>query len=192
MAKVGRRGIPYQEVARACTELEVQNETISVRKVVDLTGGSFSTVSEHIRKWHEHVSALRDSKVLPEELITALKTAYVKMFSDERKLNETEIARERKILDEALKQVVDLESEQEKLNKELEKLNQYYRDIAAGYERKLAAAESRVTDSEKREKDLSAKLDELREKLKQSEIKVAVAEMRSSEYEKQLLNLNNK
>src|SRR5688500_13357704 len=44
MAKVGRKSIPYQEIARACTELEAQNETISVRKVVDLTGGSFSTV----------------------------------------------------------------------------------------------------------------------------------------------------
>ena len=189
MSKVGRKGIAYQDVVRACKELEEQNEAVTIRKIIAVTGGSFSTVSEYLRRWQEVVTQFQESKALPDELITALKTAYIKMFHDERKLQEADRANERKILNETLKEVIDLESEQDRLNKEIERLNQHYGDVAAGYERRLAAAESRVVDSEKREKELNGKLEDIRQKLHQAEINVSIAETKSQEYEKQLASL---
>jgi len=189
MTSRGRKGVNYNDVVRACKELEEQGEQVTIRKVIELTGGSFSTISEHIRKWQEATVALRDSKALPDELITALKTAYVSMFNNERKLNEAAIERERKILNDSLKEIVNLESENEKLSKDLEAMKQHYENLVSGYERKLAAAESKASEAEKREKALISKLDALHETLKQTEIKMAVAETKASEYEKQLARL---
>jgi len=189
MTSRGRKGVNYNDVVRACKELEEQGEQVTIRKVIELTGGSFSTISEHIRKWQEATVALRDSKALPDELITALKTAYVSMFNNERKLNEAAIERERKILNDSLKEIVNLESENEKLSKDLEAMKQHYENLVSGYERKLAASESKASEAEKREKALISKLDALHETLKQTEIKMAVAETKASEYEKQLARL---
>ncbi len=186
MNKPGRKGIEYKDVAGVCKKLEEQGEVITVRKVKDETGGSFGTVSGHIQKWWENVAALRDSKVLPEELINALKVGFMKMFEKERKLLEGDVARDRKILDEALKQVVELESENEKKTKEIEHLNRHFADILHKFERDLAGEKARIIDFEKREKELLAKVDDMREKLKQFEINIAIAETKTEEYEKQL------
>ena len=192
MTTRGRKGIGYDEVVRACKELEAQGEHITIRKVINITGGSFSTISQHIRKWQQASIALRDSKALPEDLITAIKTAYMTMFDHERKLNEDAIERERKILNDALKEIVDLESHVETLSKESATLKQHYANLIGGYERKLAAAESKASEAEKREQTLSSKLDHAHEALKKSEIKTAIAETKAIEYEKQLALLKSK
>ena len=186
MSKVGRKGIEYKHVAQVCKELEEQGEVITVRKVKDVTRGSFGTVSGYIQKWRDNVIALRDSKALPEELVNALKVGFMKMYEMERKLLEGDVARDRKILDEALKQVVELESENEKQAKEIEHLNRHFSDILRKFERDLAGEKARIIDFEKREKELLAKVDDMREKLKQSEINIAIAETKTEEYEKQL------
>ena len=192
MTTRGRKGIGYDEVVRACKELEAQGEHITIRKVINITGGSFSTISQHIRKWQQASIALRDSKALPEDLITAIKTAYMTMFDHERKLNEASIEREHKILNDALKEIIELEAQVEQLSKESATLKQHYANLIGGYERKLAAAESKASEAEKREQALSSKLDHANEALKQAEIKTAIAETKAIEYEKQLALLKSK
>ena len=186
MTTRGRKGIGYNEVVLACKELEAQGEHVTIRKVINITGGSFSTISEHIRKWQQASIALRDSKALPEDLITAIKTAYMTMFDHERKLNEAAIERERKILDDTLKEVINLEAEVTKLSKESTMMKQHFENLIAGYERKLAAADSKVSEAEKRELALTVKLDQANESVKKAEIKMAIAETKAIEYEKQL------
>lgn len=188
MTAPGRKGISYEEVVQACRELEAQNDPVTIRKVAGITGGSFSTVSGHIRKWQEAVNVIKNAP-LPDALISSLQDALYKLRENDRKIHLAEITRERKNLDETLKEVVELEGRCDTLYKTKEDLDQHYRNLVAGYEKKLAAAESRVTDSERREKELNAKLEELREKLHQSQIQIAVAETKCGEYEKQLAAL---
>ena len=186
MNKPGRKGINYSDVAKACKELEGQGEGISVRKVLELTGGSFSTVATHIRAWQENVNTLKTAIALPEELIAALKETYLKMLDNERKLHALQLARERKNLDETLKQIVELESSVDKLEKQLSSTETEYKGLALGYERKLAAAEAKVADSVERERALQQQLETLRDHHNQSEINRAIAETKCAEYEKRL------
>lgn len=149
MTKPGRKGINYSDVVSACKALEEQKEEISIRKVIQITGGSFSTISEYIRKWNEAKANLIKSKALPDETIEALKLAYVKMFENERKTHEMAIIQERKILDEYLRKIVDLEAEEAKLDKEVNHLKQRHESTVSAYERKFAAAESKIAEAEK-------------------------------------------
>ena len=188
MNKPGRKGINYGDVVKACKELEGQGESITVRKVLELTGGSFATVATHIRTWQENITSLKTAIALPEELIAALKETYLKMLDNERKLHALQLARERKNLDETLKQIVELESSVDKLEKQLSSTETEYKGLALGYERKLAAAEAKVADSVERERALQQQLETLRDQHNQSEIGRAIAETKCAEYAKQVVH----
>lgn len=187
----GRPGIPYEQVVRACREIEQSGEAVTIRKVYEITGGSYSTIAEFVRRWQEAVKVLRDV-ALPDELISSLKNAYNKMLEIERKQHANEINRERKNLDDTLKQVVDLESDCEKLGKKIESLTQDYQMKVLAFEKRVAAAESRVDDTLKREAEVKQQLESCRKELHDVQLKLAISDTKREELEKVLKDSKGK
>ena len=52
---MARKGISYEQVAKACTELE-KSQRLSVRAIQAKTGGSMTTVLKHYRSWQRERS----------------------------------------------------------------------------------------------------------------------------------------
>ncbi len=66
-----RKGISYEQVARACNDLQ-KTERLSVRAIQARTGGSMTTVLKHYRRWQRERSGQQDTPAISERLRNAL------------------------------------------------------------------------------------------------------------------------
>lgn len=67
-----RKGISYEQVAKACTDLE-KSQSLSVRAIQARTGGSMTTVLKHYRRWQRERSGSQDAQpAISERLRNAL------------------------------------------------------------------------------------------------------------------------
>ncbi|WP_440994126.1 DNA-binding protein [Cysteiniphilum litorale] len=178
--KIGKRGkrakrdnLSFDEVAQVCEKLMTDGEKVTVRNVLAVTGGGFATVSDFIKQWQEQ-QVVSDATDLPKTLITALKTAYKSMLSEQEASYQQKLNLEAQHTREALDQVTLLEKTTAELQNELEKCQHATTSKIMALEKELSISALRLEDSHKREQKIADELSKIRQKLHEVEIQMAV------------------
>ena len=148
--KTKRDNLNFEEVVETCEKLMSDGEKVTVRNVLAVTGGGFATVSDFIKQWQDQQVTSQDTD-LPKSLITALKTAYKTMLSDQQETYEQKLDREAQHTQEALKQVTFLEKTVSELQHELEKCQNKTNSKVTELEKELSVSALRLEDSSMRE-----------------------------------------
>jgi chromosome segregation ATPase len=146
-----RKGISYEQVAKACTELE-KSQRLSVRAIQAKTGGSMTTVLKHYRRWQrEQLGQYGVETVLSDRLRHALLSELEEAAAQSRQAVQQE-------LQEVQQQIVqtkkNADSNQRRLNTQLQQvhqqkslLEQKSRDTqqrTAAIEKQLRSAQTRI------------------------------------------------
>ena len=168
-----RENLSFEEVAQVCEKLMGDGEKITVRNVLAITGGGFATVSDFIKQWQEQ-QVVSQETVLPKTLITALKTAYKSMLSDQQATYEQKLDREAQYTQEALDQVTMLEKSIVELQTKLQTCQNETSTKLMALEKELSISALRLEDSNKREQKITDELNKLRQNLHDTEIQMAV------------------
>ena len=171
--KTKRDNLNFEEVVETCEKLMSDGEKVTVRNVLAVTGGGFATVSDFIKQWQDQQVTSQDTD-LPKSLITALKTAYKTMLSDQQETYEQKLDREAQHTQEALKQVTFLEKTVSELQHELEKCQNKTNSKVTELEKELSVSALRLEDSSMREQKIADELNKVRQKLHDTEIKLAI------------------
>ncbi|WP_119343488.1 DNA-binding protein [Facilibium subflavum] len=181
MVRKKRDNLIFDNVKEACEQLVSDGEKVTVRNVLNITGGNFATVSEFIKKWQEQHAASKEIS-LPKHLMDALKSAYKDMLKEQETLYSEKLEREIARTHEALKEIVELESNNEKLISQLKSTTEDCQAKTKAYEKEAALLNARFDDALQREQKLMDELETTRKKLHEAEIKLAVlqAEVKSN------------
>lgn len=185
-----RDNVSLSDVANACEKLQADKERVSVRNVLAITGGSFATVSELIKQWQEQ-DALQSEVALPKDLVTAIKSSFKTMLKEHTTEYDLMLEREISRTHEALKQIVELESQNDKLENQTVGQKDDFESKVKAFDKKLTSAELRLDESVRREQALQKELDQVRQNLQDTQIKLAVAQTKVDEMSK-LVELSNK
>ena len=175
MAQSGRKPISYESVKNACEQLQAEKEKITLRNIILITGGSFSTISGHFKKWKEKC-VINTEIDLPQDLVITLKAAYKKMIEAVEQVWREKLTQEVTHTKEALGEVVRLESDCLRLNEKINDIQQDFSDKRKVLEQQNAMFKSRMEDALQRESSIKNQFDELSKALRAAEIKPAVAE----------------
>jgi len=137
-----RKGISYEQVAKACIELE-KNQQLSVRAIQARTGGSMTTVLKHYRLWQRQRSGQQGVEtVISDRLRHALLSELEEAAAQSRLTIQ-------KKLQEAQQQVVEIRKESNSKQRRLTQQLQQTRQQKYLLERKKNAAELRASMAEK-------------------------------------------
>ena len=168
-----RDNLSFEEVVKVCEKLMTDGEKVTVRNVLAVTGGGFATVSDFIKQWQEQ-QIVSDDTDLPKTLITALKTAYKSMLSEQETSYQQKLNLEAQHTQEALDQVTLLEKTTAELQNKLEKCQHATTSKTMALEKELSISALRLDDSHKREQKIADELSKIRQKLHEVEIQMAV------------------
>ena len=179
--KIGKRSkrdnLSFDEVAQVCEKLMTDGEKVTVRNVLAVTGGGFATVSDFIKQWQQQQEVSQETD-LPKTLITALKTVYKSMLSEQEASYQQKLNLEAQHTQEALDQVTLLEKTTAELQNELEKCQHATTSKIMALEKELSISALRLEDSHKREQKIADELSKIRQKLHEVEIQMAVLKTR--------------
>ena len=179
--KIGKRSkrdnLSFDEVAQVCEKLMTDGEKVTVRNVLAVTGGGFATVSDFIKQWQQQQEVSQETD-LPKTLITALKTAYKSILSEQEASYQQKLNLEAQHTQEALDQVTLLEKTTAELQNELEKCQHATTSKIMALEKELSISALRLEDSHKREQKIADELSKIRQKLHEVEIQMAVLKTR--------------
>lgn len=129
---MARTGITYDEVARTAATLLAHGENPTIQRVRELLGsGSNTTISNHLRHWHEtHQEELGPAlpSSLPESLMPALEAFWQiaveharELFNQERAASERQVATAREAQAAAEQENNRLAGERDRLQRELDR-----------------------------------------------------------------------
>ncbi len=168
--------ITYHAVANVCNQLHLLGEKPSTRKIRERLGGSFTTITEHLRQWRNEatlaestdmaLSAELTNSILAEFAMVAQRTeSFMKSVFEEKDidLKETQVA-----LSECEIKFIKLELQFDELKTKAHNDN-------LELEKKLAFHESTVSFLKEREVELQNKLAATNDAYTQAQLQAAIA-----------------
>jgi len=153
---MARKGISYEQVAKACTELE-KSQRLSVRAIQTKTGGSMTTVLKHYRRWQrERLGQQGVETTISDRLRHALLSELEETAAQSRQAVQQELQKVQQQIVEVKKKA---DSNQRRLAAQLQQvcqqkslLERKTRDaeqLAAAAEKQLRSAQARIIIQEK-------------------------------------------
>jgi Plasmid replication region DNA-binding N-term len=162
------------------------NESITIRKIHQMVGGSFSTISRYYQRWTQEQSL---AKSVESELSATFKIAVLaeigRATATLKKSMEAELSIDRGQLKEVHGLLAEQEHRAETLSKELSTQRQESEQRYIDLMKQLSAANALIEASNQREEILRVELEALRKQSHEAELKTAIAETRFQELEKQ-------
>lgn len=179
--KIMKQVATYETVAAACEQLKEENQNVTGRAVMAITGGSLGTVLKLIKQWRNNVAlnSTNATAEIPKELQTAIIRA-IGLAQNEavEKLKET-VEQSDSRESEALVALAQAEKRIDQLTKELETSLKRVEEVQAEAEKESAvAAEKNDT--------LTRRVEELKNERKQL---IEAAELSRTEAAKALLQV---
>lgn len=137
-----RKGIRYEQVATACTDLE-KSQRLSVRAIQARTGGSMTTVLKHYRRWQRERSGQGgEETTISDRLRHALLGELEEVAAQSRQAVQQE-------LQEAQQQIARVRKEAEVKQQRLTRQLQLVQHQKGSLERKVLDAEQRASVAER-------------------------------------------
>lgn len=182
--------ITYQSVARICNQLKATGDKPSARKIREKIGGSFTTITEHLRKWRAETQLSESSDIaISEELQNAILAEFTQVASQvHASLQETidekdvDLQETREALSEC-----ELKFRQQALS--LSEVKTKLHNDTLEFEKKLAGYESTISFLKDREIELQNKLADLNEKAHQAELKTAISNTMADGFQNRIKEL---
>jgi len=178
---MSRNGITQAQVFDAAAELTTNQQPVTVQTVREALGaGSFTTITQHLRKWREETKTLAPQPiVLPPEVEAAASRAAASIWrtADELMRREIEMIKQAAQLqvqdcqrhnDEALQEIARLERE---INLQSTQMADHT-DQLETLRNALTQSKAHLLAQASREKDLLDRLDELKIELVQARTNV--------------------
>ena len=184
--------ITYQDVAKICNQFQATGDKPSARKIREKIGGSFTTITEYLKKWrHETQLSESSDMTISEELQKAILAEFAQVasqvqFSLQETIDEKEVDLQE--TREALSEC-ELKCRQQELIISDVKIK--LRNDTLDFERKLAACESTVSFLKDREIELQNKLAVWGEKSHQAELKTAIANTMAENFRNKIKELEH-
>lgn len=183
--------ITYQSVARICNEMKTHGQNPSVRTIRDRTGGSFTTIADHLKQWREETSRAEavESKI-SNELTNAIlaefhQVAYEASSRLQLLVDEKDV--DIKDMQEAIK---DLEARCHKNELTIDELNKNLHNSHIEHDKKISVLESNIEFLKERETVLQNLLGEANKKRHEAEINEAVAKTKAEALEKRISEMD--
>lgn len=178
--------LSYTIVSDACQAILADNEVITIRKIHQRTGGSFSTISKHYQQWVQEQSLIQSAE---HEISAPFKAALVSELGRAtaalKKNLEEVLSAERAQLKEVQGLLAQQESQCETLAQELSLLKQEAEQKSASFMKQVAAADALIEASHQREQLLKTELEAIRKECHEAELRTAIAETKYQELQKQ-------
>ena len=175
----------FQSVAKLCNDMVSSGNKPSVRKLHYQLGGSFSTITEHLQQWRMQQSLAHSmDQELSDELKQALLAEFARITAGIKEKSNVMLTEKEEHLTETRDLLVEYEGKLVVLEKSLKECKDQSQSQQLALEKKLAASEGDAHSAKHREKMLQDKIDVLIEKCHQAELRAAIAETKSTEYNK--------
>ncbi len=159
-----RKGISYEQVAKACTDLE-KSQRLSVRAIQARTGGSMTTVLKHYRRWQRERSGQGGVETtISDRLRHALLSELEEAAAQSRQVVQHELLEAQHQIDRAKKEA---ETTQQRLTQQLQLAQQQKRLL----ERKILDAEQRAAVAERQLHSTQARFNTTKKSLQEEQRK---------------------
>lgn len=153
-----RKGISYDQVAKACTDLE-KSQRLSVRAIQARTGGSMTTVLKHYRRWQRERSGQQGVEVtISDRLRHALLSELEEAATQTRQSVQQEF---QEVQMDIIKVKKEADSRQRRLSEQLHQAQQQNSLLL----RKTRDAEQRATMTERKLRVAQARLNQQKKSL---------------------------
>ena len=177
--------LSYQTIATACQQLVEQGEKLSIRKIAQQTGGSYSTIATFFHRWQDEQALAKKvgaslSETFQQAALAEINRANLAL---ETRLNEqlnTEQARYKESHNLLIEHEVEIHRLKEQLASQQETAAQQQLEL----ERALIAAETLAKASAERESSCMQLVETLRQQAHQAELQKAIAETHAGDLEK--------
>ena len=157
-----RKGkVTQSAVNAACEELEAAGKAITVSAVIEVTGGSFSTVGPMVKAWREEQAAQASAVLeMPEAVVLSMQKAAADIWDAASGLAGELVERARQEADEAIDkaktELAEYTGEVTRLEAELEQARQQ----AAEQETRLAEVQAHATELKTQNAALESRLND--------------------------------
>lgn len=164
---MARKGVQYEEVVEAATQLQKQGDNPTIQRIREWLGtGSFTTISEHLRQWREYqrnaTPLQQDSQDLPTSLAKLTQEIWQQACIEaDEKLKSYQQQADVEIRQALTDKQVALEEAQRMEEKNLlidRKNNELLADMK-NQAAKLSRVESELSNSQMQEQTLKTQLD---------------------------------
>ena len=132
-----KTNIDQKSVNNACNKIATKGDKVTVSKIIENIGGSFSTVGKMVKIWKQKKKEAEgiEAVQLPEEINKAMKTAVVQLWETANQLLGEEVKRTQEKADKYISEL------KEELNESLAEIKRL--------EEKMKAIESNQIEVEK-------------------------------------------
>lgn len=174
---MAKENVTFQAVAVICNELTNAGVKPTVRKVNERVGGSFSTVSMHLKQWLTNQALAQSSEnELSDEFNQALLAEFARVTGAVKAKAELQLAEHEVQLTEAIDLLATHELQLKECEKHYKMVEERAKAEQLELEKRLAAAIGDADSAKQREQGLQEKIDLLIEKCHQAELRAAIAE----------------
>ena len=182
--------ITYQAVAKICNQLRMTGDKPSARKIREKLGGSFTTITEHLKKWRIETQLSESSDMaISVELRKAILAEFSQVASQVKCSLQATVDEKELDLHETREALTECEHKYKQQELKLSDIKIKLHNDSLEFEKKLAACESTVSFLKDRETDLQNKLAAFSEKSHQAELKTAIADTKSANFQNRIKEL---
>jgi chromosome segregation ATPase len=173
---MSRNGISQEQVFEAAANLALNQQPVTVQAVREALGvGSFTTITQHLRKWREETKTAAPATTLPPEVEAATSRAATSIWQVAEELMRREIQtikqaaqyqvdEYQRLFEEALQEIARLESQ---IQTQTQQIADQHEQIGALRDA-LMQSKAHLLAQTSREKDLMNRLDEMKLDLTQA------------------------
>jgi DNA repair exonuclease SbcCD ATPase subunit len=179
--------VTYEDVARACSELQTSGQQVSVRRILAVTGGSSAFITESIRRWRAD-SAQPLDEAPPQELATAWVQCISRKISEATSKVGSDLKTSESIVTDLQTILGERESELEKIKDDLNRVQDESKVRVETLQNELTMVRAVAENAEKL---LNQRIEKLEEELRSTNQMLMGAEKRASHAEGRLEELSN-
>ncbi|WP_038004573.1 DNA-binding protein [Teredinibacter turnerae] len=182
-----RNPVTQEDVREAAEKLKKDGRNVSVNAVIEIAGGSFSTVGPLVREWKEQEAALTHIEI-PELVLDSVKKAAADIWKTASSLANEQVERVAKEKQKLAEETREYEEEVKRLESALKLVEKESSDL----KKRLETADNRASELRSSNAALEAQLQEKKAEIEKHQAMIERQELRLSELQKELLAIAKK